>query len=113
MFPEFKRKKPKKRGQSTQPEQTDNVDTESSENESNATKEDKSEGTGCTEGDMEDYIPPKSIDSLLIDPFEAKLPPSWKWLHDSGPELEATVDPISKTAVKIVLEHEEEILVKT
>ena len=60
---------------------------------------------GTTE-DMQVDIPAKSVDSLLIDPFEAKLPPYWKWIVTSGDDQ----DHVTKTAVKFILEHEESVL---
>ena len=88
-----------------------------------ATEADPTPGQSATEQQEEnqdkgasdmpvDDTPAKSIDSLIIDPHEAKLPPTWKWLTASASEPDAA-DPITKTVVKVTLEHEEEIISKS
>jgi hypothetical protein len=57
-----------------------------------------------------DDTSPKSIDSLFINPHEAKLPPSWKWLLSVVAEEEITGEPITHTAVKHVLENDVELV---
>ena len=49
--------------------------------------------------------------SQLLDPHEAPLPPNWRWLLASASQ--PIEDPIVRIAVKIVLENDEPIILKS